>query len=104
MIFEGRGYYMEKILHYLDEYLEEILMVIFLIAMTLIMGIQVFSRYVLGKKVPDYPPLQEIQQCGRPYGVYCSDGGANQSTDCRTSARDYETSDRRGAVTGTGHI
>ena len=48
MIFEGRGYYMEKILHYLDEYLEEILMVIFLIAMTLIMGIQVFSRYVLG--------------------------------------------------------
>ena len=39
---------MEKILHYLDEYLEEILMVIFLIAMTLIMGIQVFSRYVLG--------------------------------------------------------
>lgn len=56
------------------------------------------------QKVPDYPPLQEIQQCGRPYGVYCSDGGANQSTDCRTSARDYETSDRRGAVTGTGHI
>ena len=39
---------MKKILHYLDEYLEEILMVIFLIAMTLIMGIQVFSRYVLG--------------------------------------------------------
>ena len=39
---------MEKILHYLDEYLEEILMVISLIAMTLIMGIQVFSRYVLG--------------------------------------------------------
>lgn len=55
-------------------------------------------------KVPDYPPLQEIQQCGRPYGVYCSDGGANQSTDCRTSARDYETPDRRGAVTGTSHI
>lgn len=21
------------------------------------------------QKVPDYPPLQEIQQCGRPYGV-----------------------------------
>ena len=39
---------MKKILHYLDEYLEEFLMVIFLIAMTLIMGIQVFSRYVLG--------------------------------------------------------
>jgi TRAP-type C4-dicarboxylate transport system permease small subunit len=39
---------MKKILHALDEYLEEFLMVVFLIAMTLIMGIQVFSRYVLG--------------------------------------------------------
>lgn len=39
---------MKKILHYLDEYLEEFLMVTFLIAMTLIMGIQVFSRYILG--------------------------------------------------------
>ena len=39
---------MKKILHYLDEYLEEFLMVISLIAMTLIMGIQVFSRYILG--------------------------------------------------------
>nr|WP_308657476.1 TRAP transporter small permease [uncultured Agathobacter sp.] len=39
---------MKKILHYLDEYLEEFLMVVFLIAMTLIMGIQVFSRYILG--------------------------------------------------------
>lgn len=43
-----KGYYMKKILHYLDEYLEEFLMVISLIAMTLIMGIQVFSRYILG--------------------------------------------------------
>lgn len=39
---------MKKILHYLDEYLEEFFMVVFLIAMTLIMGIQVFSRYILG--------------------------------------------------------
>jgi TRAP-type C4-dicarboxylate transport system permease small subunit len=39
---------MKKILHAIDEYLEEFLMVLFLIAMTLIMGIQVFSRYVLG--------------------------------------------------------
>lgn len=39
---------MKKILHYLDEYLEEFLMVVFLIAMTLVMGIQVFSRYILG--------------------------------------------------------
>ena len=43
-----KAYYMKKILHYLDEYLEEFLMVISLIAMTLIMGIQVFSRYILG--------------------------------------------------------
>ena len=39
---------MKKILHWLDENLEEFILVIFLIAMTLIMGIQVFSRYVLG--------------------------------------------------------
>ena len=36
---------MKKAIHWLDEYLEEFLMVVFLIAMTLIMGIQVFSRY-----------------------------------------------------------
>ena len=41
-------YYMKKAIHWLDEYLEEFLMVVFLIAMTLIMGIQVFSRYILG--------------------------------------------------------
>lgn len=35
-------------LKWLDENLEEFLMVVFLIAMTVIMGIQVFSRYVLG--------------------------------------------------------
>lgn len=39
---------MKKILHWLDEYLEEFLMVVFLIGMTVIMGIQVLSRYVLG--------------------------------------------------------
>ena len=39
---------MKKAIHWLDEYLQELLMVVFLIAMTLIMGIQVFSRYVLG--------------------------------------------------------
>ena len=57
---------MKKILHYLDEYLEEFLMVIFLIAMTLIMGIQVFSRYILGisnylsKKVSNKNNIPEI--------------------------------------------
>lgn len=39
---------MKKVLHWLDENLEEFLLVVFLIAMTLIMGIQVLSRYVLG--------------------------------------------------------
>lgn len=39
---------MKKAIHWLDEYLEECFMVIFLMAMTLIMGIQVFSRYILG--------------------------------------------------------
>lgn len=39
---------MKRILHWLDENLEETLMVLFLAAMTLIMGIQVFSRYALG--------------------------------------------------------
>ena len=35
-------------LRWLDENLEEFLMVVLLIAMTLIMGIQVFARYALG--------------------------------------------------------
>lgn len=39
---------MQKILRWLDANLEEFLLVIFLMLMTLIMGIQVFSRYVLG--------------------------------------------------------
>ena len=42
---------MKKILHWLDENLEEFLLVFFLIAMTLIMGIQVFCRYVLGQSL-----------------------------------------------------
>ena len=39
---------MKKAIHWLDEYFEEFLMVLFLAAMTIIMGIQVFSRYILG--------------------------------------------------------
>ena len=35
---------MKKVLHWLDENLEEFLLVVFLIAMTLIMGIQVLSQ------------------------------------------------------------
>lgn len=48
---------MKKILHWLDENLEEFLLVFFLIAMTLIMGIQVFCRYVLGLLVGGDHPL-----------------------------------------------
>ncbi len=39
---------MGKAVKWLDEYLEESLLVCFLALMTVIMGIQVFSRYVLG--------------------------------------------------------
>ena len=39
---------MKKILHWLDENLEEFLLVLFLILMTLIMGVQILSRYILG--------------------------------------------------------
>ena len=39
---------MKKILHWLDENLEEFLLVLFLILMTLIMGVQVLYRYILG--------------------------------------------------------
>lgn len=38
----------KRVLCWLNENLEEFLMVVFLGAMTLIMGVQVFSRYVLG--------------------------------------------------------
>ncbi|MDO5410951.1 MAG: TRAP transporter small permease [Lachnospiraceae bacterium] len=39
---------MRKIIRWLDNNLEEFFLVLFLMLMTLIMGIQVFSRYVLG--------------------------------------------------------
>lgn len=39
---------MKKAIHWLDEYLEEFLMISLLITMTVIMGIQVFSRYIIG--------------------------------------------------------
>lgn len=39
---------MKKVLKRLDRYLEEFLLVAFLGAMTLIMGVQVVSRYVFG--------------------------------------------------------
>lgn len=39
---------MKKILYWLNENFEEMLMVLFLAAMTIIMGMQVLARYVLG--------------------------------------------------------
>lgn len=38
---------MKKVLHWLDAYLEESLLCLALALMAIIMGIQVFSRYVL---------------------------------------------------------
>ena len=45
---------MKRIFHWLDENFEEFLLVIGLIAMTLIMGVQVFCRYVLGMQFLDF--------------------------------------------------
>ena len=42
---------MKKTLHWLDENLEEFLLVVMLAAMTLITGIQIFSRYALGQSL-----------------------------------------------------
>ena len=39
---------MKKVIHFLDESLEESLLIALLIGMTMIMGIQVVSRYVFG--------------------------------------------------------
>lgn len=39
---------MRKVLNWIDEYLEEVLLVAALAAMAVIMGVQVFCRYVLG--------------------------------------------------------
>lgn len=56
---------MKKILHWLDENLEEFILVIFLIAMTLIMGIQVFCRYVfLECPCPGPKNLPDISSSG----------------------------------------
>ena len=46
-----KGIIHEKTLHWLDENLEEFLLVVMLAAMTLIMGIQIFSRYALGQSL-----------------------------------------------------
>ena len=43
--------FMKRVFHWLDENLEEFLLVVMLAAMTLIMGIQIFSRYALGQSL-----------------------------------------------------
>lgn len=53
---------MKKTLHWLDENLEEFLLVVMLAAMTLIMGIQIFSRYALGQSV--------LVRGGYPFSLY----------------------------------
>ena len=40
-----------KVLRWLDQYLEEALLLIMLCAMTLVMGVQVAARYVLGSSL-----------------------------------------------------
>ncbi len=42
---------MKRIFFFLDEYFEEFIMVVLLIAMSIIMGIQIFSRYILGSSL-----------------------------------------------------
>lgn len=42
---------MKKVFSWLNDYLEEFLMVVSLILMTIIMGIQVFARYVMGSSL-----------------------------------------------------
>ena len=65
---------MKKSLHWLDENLEEFILVLFLIAMTLIMGIQVFCRYVLGMSLSWSEELTRYLfiWCGFLSVSYCS--------------------------------
>ena len=65
---------MKKTLHWLDENLEEFILVIFLIAMTLIMGIQVLCRYVLGMSLSWSEELTRYLfiWCGFLSVSYCS--------------------------------
>ena len=60
-------------LHWLDENLEEFLLVVFLIAMTLIMGIQVLSRYVLGQSL-SCSDVYKRQGCESSVTVYDESG------------------------------
>ena len=65
---------MKRVFHWLDENLEEFLLVIGLIAMTLIMGGQVFCRYVLGMSLSWSEELTRyiFIWCGFLSVSYCS--------------------------------
>lgn len=58
---------MKKILHYLDEYLEEFLMVIFLIAMTLIMAFRCFPDIFLACRFHGLRKSQDTCLSGRHF-------------------------------------
>ena len=58
---------MKKTVIWLDNYLEEFFMVISLILMTVIMGIQVFSRYVLAQRRPGRRRLPVTCLYGRDF-------------------------------------
>lgn len=65
---------MKKALHWLDENLEEFLLIMLLIAMTVIMGIQVFFRYALGMSLSWSEELTRYLfiWCGFLSVSYCS--------------------------------
>ena len=65
---------MKKVIHWLDENLEECILILLLIGMTLIMGIQVFSRYVLGMSLSWSEELTRYLfiWCGFISVSYCS--------------------------------
>ena len=65
---------MKKVIHWLDENLEECILILLLIGMTLIMGIQVFSRYVLGMSLSWSEELTRylVIWCGFISVSYCS--------------------------------
>ncbi|MCF2682297.1 TRAP transporter small permease [Faecalicatena contorta] len=65
---------MKKAIHWLDENLEECILVLLLIGMTLIMGIQVLSRYALGMSLSWSEELTRYLfiWCGFISVSYCS--------------------------------
>lgn len=65
---------MKKVLSWLDRYLEESILALFLVLMTLIMGIQVFCRYVLGTSLSWSEELTRYLfiWCGFLSVSYCS--------------------------------